>query len=384
MTLPMTPVTSTATQSLQSSAVSSLCVSFQRSLEIINIDHYTGAYGYRSNDAPCQDGVVWTSAQREGWLRALNQAQTEIMRRVGAPLCPQDICGEMHQLGGTIQLRQAPVAYLGARTYGAWTEAALTVEENNQIGYIDICSSVIGESVENIQFAYPDAVLSGYTREQTLQAPRVTPIADLCGVGQDGYRFTWDIWQLVPPTEDSLQPTDLDSLLDDVKWRTYTLDGDNAYEVVGYCGCSVCRNEDPSYTLELCDATSGIVCITDPTVICRNMRTIRINYGVALDCTDEIAADLERALVLLALVKTQGTASKPCGCDNRFIEKLLDVDPSMKFEFAHKLRYGPTKAGMEVMHILDNYVERPSMNTVVTSGGFLSSNRRGRRNRYGQ
>lgn len=84
---------------------------------------------------------------------------------------------------------------------------------------------------------------------------------------------------------------------------------------------------------------------------------------------------LEEALVLLALVRAGDTPAKPCGCDNSMIDALLEIDPTAATEFATKLSYGPTVAGMTVMRIMNKFQKRPHFNQVVQTGGLLSSRR---------
>lgn len=376
-----TPVASTVTGVAEGAVVGTTCVTYARSLEILNIDNKAGAYGYLNTDF-CD--VVWKAFQREGWISALEQAQSEIERDLGAPLCPKQICGERHQVGSTIQLKQAPVAYLGQKTYSAWTEAALT--DDGDFFYVEICEADLPEGLDSddVEFSYPDAVLDTYTGKQALQAPVVSTVSNCNGTGEDGFRFTWPVHQLVDPNEDSMQVSETEKLIDDVKWRTFTIDADLAYEVVGYCGCASCKDEDPNYTLTLCDEESGLVCLEEQGTVCQNnTRQIRLNYGAAFNCEGTIAPDVERALVLVALVNAQHTASKPCGCDNSHVDDMLALDPSAKTDFATKLSYGPTVAGMTAMRILDKYEERPHYNTQIATGGMLTHRSLTNKNRYG-
>lgn len=376
-----TPVSSTIT-GLTTAAAAGPCVSYARSLELLHLDNKAGAYGYLDTEH-CD--IAWKVFQREGWVGSLKQAQAEIERDIGAPLCPKQICGEVHAVEREIRLKQAPVAYLGEKSYGDWTEASLT--EDGDFYYVEICEDDLDEGVESddLQFSYPDDVLATYNGEQVLQAPAVSTVSNCNGTGEDGYRFTWPVYQLVKPDEEEVMTTEEDKLLDAVKWRSFTIDSDAAYEVVGYCGCTSCQNEDPSYTLTLCDEERGVVCVKEAgaTKCLAGGRHIRLSYGVSFDCGGEIAPDLERAVVLLALVKAQHSPSKPCGCDNTFIDKWLEDGKFSPNDTAVSMRYGITEAGMEVMRILDKYIKRPHFNSEVTTGGLLSARRRKKRNRYG-
>lgn len=349
------------------------CVSYERSLQVMMIDNKAGAYGFRS---PEQCDVWWKAYQREGWIDKLRMSSSELKRDLGAPMCPEAHLDELHKLKQRIKLRQAPVAYLGQHTFTDWTEANLTRDFDTQEASIDLCDSDIAPgTITDVQVSYADDILACYAGLQTLQAPCLSRLEGTCGAGgDDGYHLTWPMYQLVKPELDEAEIVEQDQFIDKVKWRVASVDADLSYELVGECNCSCCSNGDPTFTLTLQDANEGIVCIdcedSDP-CLCSN-RYIRINYATQFG--DGAAMDplLEEAIVLHALVKAERTPVKPCGCDNSWVDGMLEMDPTAQTEFARKLTYGPTVAGMKVMRIVDKLLKRPHFNQSVATGGLFS------------
>lgn len=338
------------------------CVSYERSLELLKLGPTTcGAYGY-DHGTVC--GAVWARYQREGWCNAIAQAEDEIMRDIGAPLCPMEIYDEAHRLQGcNIYTNQKPIAYIGMKTYTDWVEIPLV--DNTDEKYVDICETDIGTNdVDAIEFAYPDGIEACYDGCVELQEPCRTTLTGTCGAGEDGYRFTWPLCQLADPTLDIADPTDPTHFITAVKYRFYTIDTSLAVEAIGTCSDATV----PTLTATIADATEGIVCV-EQNAGC-GVQWVRLNYATAFDAYGMPPA-LEQAIVNLAVIKTGGSPVKPCGCDNTYIEWLLDIDPTAQTEFATKLSYGPTNAGMQVMRTVNKYINRPNFNQPVTSGGFF-------------
>lgn len=362
---------------LPASAIPSLipesCVSFQRSLEILNVDHKAGAYGMIGSQ--CEH--IWEVYMREGWLDKLRMAGDEIKRDLGAPICPIPVYDELHPLKNRIRLRQAPVAYLGKYTFTDWTEINLA-DNGDDTWYIELCDSALGDgTINDIEFSYPDTVLECYAGLQTLQYPCLTRITGTCGAGEDGYKVSWPSYQLISPDVDSIQPTDTSNFITAIKWRQASVDATLTYEIVGDCNCGCC-DDDSALTLTLQDATEGVVCINncDPQNICTcSDMYVRISYGTAYGYGAAIAPSLEEAVVLLGLVKADRTPIKPCGCDNTWIDAMLKIDPTATNAFANKLTYGPTVAGMRVMRIMDKFLKKPHFNQEVMTGGLFSGNK---------
>ena len=351
---------------------SDLCVSYQRSLEILNIDNYPGAYG-QILSGTCK--LIWKQFQREGWTKKLIQAENHIRRDLGLALCPMEICDEVHDLTDSIKVNQAPIAYLGTKSWGSWTEDGLVYD--GDVANLELCETDFGTGVqpEQIQFSYPDGILTDYRQEQALQSPRIidAPVCD----PENGFRFTWDKHQLVLPTVDSTQVSGSADYLQSVKWRVWTVESTSAGSLVGICDCACCAS-NPTITLSIADAEEGIICVDDcgngpvQNCYCSNRR-IKLNYATAFNCTEIIDPNLEEAIVLLALVKAGRTPVKPCGCDNTWIDWMLEDDPTSRTEFALKLRYGPTRAGMEVMRLLGSIERKPHFNEPgINMGGMLT------------
>ena len=336
------------------------CVTFDNSLNVLRLDNECGAYGL----AGAQCDVIWKQYVREGWLLALAEAESDIVRELGAPLCPTEICGETHSIRNEIKLRQTPVAYLGQMSYTDWAEIEVEYGDTG-LGYIELCL----EDPDSVEFGYPVAITECYRGNQTLQEPCIIDVDDLsCAPEERKYRIQWNKCQLVSPLVDETADTEAENFLTNVAWRIASIDEQLAYEFVGGCGCSGCLTSTPAITMTLCDDVEGIVCIESS---CQTGRRIRVNYATAFDCISEIDPGLEAAVVKLAVVKSAGTAAKPCGCDNTYVEFLLALDPSSANDFAGRLRYGPTNAGMSVMRTMDKYLAKPHFNEPVQSGGLF-------------
>ena len=378
------PIGSGFPSSSTPSLVPQTCVSFDRSLEILIMGYKGGAYGFASPNM-CEH--LMAAYQREGWIDKLRVASADIKRDLGAPLCPEPIYDELHPLKSKIKLRQAPVAYLGKETFSDWLEVNLT--DDGVVGkYVEICDSALGgATIDEVQVSYPDEVLECYGGLQTLQAPCVTRIIGSCGGGEDGYKLWWPIYQLVEPQVDETDITKTADFIAKIKWRVVSLDSSLAIEIVGDCSCGCCDSAgDLTATLE--DATEGWICIescvTDSLCTCYS-RQIRVNYGTAFSYGAGVDPALEEALVLLALTKAGDTPAKPCGCDNSMINALLKIDPTSSTDFATKLSYGPTVAGMAVMRTVNRALKRPHYNQDVVTGGLFSGRnvkKKGRRPSY--
>jgi len=346
------------------------CVSFDRSLSLLKLKNPCGAYGLPTGDGSCD--VNWESYQREGWCDDLRAAEADIARELGSPLCAREICDERHLVRAEIQLRQTPVDYLGRKVFGEWTETEFEIPTTPDERFIEICDTDLGSyTIDSVEFSYPDSVLSCYNGCLVLQAPCIERIIGTCGGVEDGYRITWDLCQLVNPEVDTASIADVgtDVFLSGVKWRGSEIDATLAVEVVGSCSC-----EGRIINISLADATDGLVCVENTCNCGAPPSYIRINYAVRFGCdTDGIDPVIEKAVSLLALVYSKDTPSKPCGCDNRYVDRMLDTDPTVGSEFATKLRFGPTVAGMTVMRMMDRLKARPNFNSSVTTGGLLSA-----------
>ncbi len=352
------------------------CVDFDRSLEILIMGKKAAAYGLKLPNI-CEH--LMHAYQRDGWIDKMRAASSELKRDLGAPLCPEPIYDELHPLQSSIKLRQAPVAYLGKQTFSTWLEVNLAADPGPAGGqFIEICEGDLGgATIDEVQVSYPDSILECYFGFQALQSPCVTTIIGTCN-GGDGFKLWWPDYQLIDPQVDETDLSQTADFITVVKYRTVSLDATKDYEYVGICDCACCSNGETALTLTLEDATEGLVCINDCQTAdwcyCGN-RQIRINYATAFSFGASMDPALEEALVLLALVRAKDTAAKPCGCDNSMIDSLLDTDPTASTEFATKLTYGPTVAGMSVMRIMNKFLKRPHFNQVVQSGGLLSGRR---------
>ena len=347
------------------------CVTFERSLQILNLDNPDGAYGFVEAESQC--GISWSIRQREGWQRYLCAALSEIQRDIKRAICPQQIYDEVKFVGQQIVTNQKPIDQLGKPVYSDWNDISLTDDPDNGRKYFDLCQSELAAidpdaTSDDLEFSWDATTLECYMGDSCFQEPCIVAIDD-CGLAEPGWRIYWPYRQLVPPDVE-IASVEAD-LLTDVRWRVKTIDSSLAVEAVGQCGCYVCQGSVPTFTASIVDAKEGVICL-DRTSGCVNMDTrVRLNYTT----TGEIDPTLEEAVVLLALVYSQNTNVKPCGCDNTKIEALLKPDPTAGSDFATKLRYGATVAGMTVLRIVNKYLETPNFNSsnVPMNGGLLSS-----------
>lgn len=359
---------------------SDLCVTFDRSLAVLNLDNKPGAYGQLVSGV-CK--LIWKEYQRDGWINKLIAAERQVKRDLGMALCAEEICGELHELTDSIKVRQAPIAYIGSKSWGAWTEEGITLDGDE--AYLELCEAALGVDVVpgQVQFSYPDTILSVYAGPQALQVPIVTE-APVCAP-DPGYRFTWKKYQVVRPDVDSTQVSETANYIDAIKYRISTVDTTSAGDMVGICDCECCAS-DQEVTLSIADAEEGLICVDGcelgltGSCYCSN-RKIRINYATDFSCGAAMDPNVEEAIILLALVKAGRTPVKPCGCDNTWIDWMLEDDPTSRTEFGLKLKYGPTRAGMEVQRLLNSIAKKPHYNDSGIQSGGLLTKRKIKRNR---
>lgn len=374
-----TPITgSTGVGGIAASHLRQNCVSYHRSLQMLRLSDIGIGYGLSSNTC----GSPWPIWKREGWMDALAAAEARIRRRLKKYLCPTEICDEVHYVRDCIRVNQAPLAYVGQRTYGSWVDQAVTVDLSGKTAKVTITDlQLSGLDVETIQFAYNDTVQNSYDGTQALQSPYL--------VERDvsSYTFTWHLYQMIPPSTDSVVEAQQVSgdFMSSVRWRTYSVDASLAAVAVKPCGCPACSGTVPTYTVEIMDAKEGAICLS-PSNGCVNTGAVqvKISYGSTLSCEVEgLDPAIEQAIVYLAILMAyQGPGQiKACGCDEEYIDHLLETSPVAGTEFAHKLIFGPTRAGMEAQRIVDQFAAVPSMvNPVNNAGGlFASRSERGRR-----
>ncbi len=319
---------------------------------------FGGAYGCREDEGQCE--LIWNIRHREGWNQALINAEKAISTYLGGTLCPKQVCNEIHLARSQIRLKH-PVSYLGTRTFTAWTEDGLVFLDESDppepLGrpYFYICESELGDyDIEDVEYSYPDDILLCYTGKQELQAPCIEAVAD-CGLGEPGWKVSWEICQLVSPLVDEVEPDipdNLDSFIQSVKWRIGYVDASEVVEIIGDCSCGVCANG--GVTATVLDAEEGLICLSG--VACSTISRVKIDYGTAYRCAETIDPTLEDAVVILAVVLTEGTIAKPCGCDNVMWDRLLEEDPTARNDFGSRLRFGGTIGGMRVMRALENYL----------------------------
>jgi hypothetical protein len=115
---------------------------------------------------------------------------------------PLRFCDEVHFIDENIVLKQTPVLALGSYTYSDWTEVALTGgalgEVNTELCILDT-DLPADFSIGDIEFKYPVAIDEIYGYDQCLQSPNPVYQVDCDGLGNPGWKFTWQQYQLIPP-----------------------------------------------------------------------------------------------------------------------------------------------------------------------------------------
>lgn len=356
------------------------CISYERSIDKLRLPR-CGSFGVVANtESDCN--VVWDLRQRQNWWDALGMAQKQIESDLAAPLCAQEICDEIHRPRCPIQLKFRPIAYLGQRVYSDWIESSIdyTGTHPNIVGEADLCPGYDLLS-DNLDFAYPE--IECYEGQPPLQTPCITEI--VCGGGgggNAGVNVTWPACQLILPSLDSAtlpgtaaEVAGTGQFLTSFRYRTWEIDEDLAYEVVGECACAVCATSNPTYALTVGDAQLGTVCVEGVNTCPNSGRRIKINYATSYNCGLTMDLNLEWAVILLALTKMYG--NKLCGCDkfNFVSDYWLEFDPSAggPLVMPSKLLYGNTRAGLEVARIVANTMRRMHFTAASGVGGLLTT-----------
>jgi hypothetical protein len=351
--------------------MSDSCISFDESLRILNIQNISGSYGLAVPGSQC--ALVWRTYQRQAWFRALKEAEDIIQRELGVFICPEEICDEVHFADENIVVRQTPVLALGSYTYTDWTEDSLTGDETVKTELCILDTSLPDDfDVDDIEFVYPAAIADIYRYDQCLQFPIAVHKADCDGLGNPGWHFTWEQYQLIPPDTDSLQvESDVSEFIQDVRWRTRSVDSTTAISPITVdSGC-----DTPNLTATLIDGLGGVIEIDasgDCSAYVSMSQRVSLSYITTFDCeTADTPFALKKAVVLLALHLVADTPAKPCECDNGFIDQLLEQDPTAMVDLGQYVRYGTTHAAMQAQRIVNNYMKRPKVNAPLQGAGAL-------------
>lgn len=393
---------------------SQLCIDYEESLCIPGVDlplwGSWGVEGQCNNNCTgsCSKhcGKAWNRKQRGVWRRALFNAQRQIHRLIGMPICEQEICDEIHKIDCPIHLNNKPVLALGKRVYGELIEMEVTcglLDEVTGPNPPNPCPPLPdGPICVDDYFCWvviePDDIPENFTIDDLYwcYCPRDCPYENLdlpqpCvyeTVDEEANQIwvaLWPKYQLINPLVDCTKITEDENFLTCVCMQTCVIDPDLAIEPVNRCKCcdSFCGCVGPCnhsnngsaaiFTARLGDGDIGDVCIK-PLCGCDHSR-VKINYIVGLTCYGE-NTDLYEAIVKLALSKFR-LDDDLCSCD-KFAEALeywLQEDPSQRQTFAQKLTFGPTRAGMDAWRIVNIYLKRPLLHqkNVSASGGFFTS-----------
>lgn len=365
------------------------CVTFQQALETLQLI-FCHSYGVLTpcyQDIGCTD--VWNVEKREWFVRKLQAAEKTIERELGAPLCPKQIRDEPHPFQTTIFTRQRPIAYLGVKveTYIDTFDLEYDVPDgwdlnapfhdctNDQyLAYVSMTDGDLeeysGVSAEDIVWKYP----ASCNTRQELQEPCYQQIWN-SELDEYVHVWAWSKCQLLKPDVDSAGITEEPepNFLSTVDAYYHTIDSSQAVIVPPGCGC-----DDPgSLTVEIGDAYAGEVCITGNCDF--NGSRFYLNYGTAFGPSDVTAIDQDivEAVVLLALTLTGNR--RLCGCED-FSETVnfwLEQDPDSRVAMVlpSMIPYGGTRAGMQVMRIINRLLKRPHFNQPIQTGGSLISSK---------
>jgi len=123
------------------------CVSFTDSLNTLRINDNGAQFGLSLPDNACT--YKWKAWQRDGWIRALQTAEMTVRRELGSPICPKEICDEVHHVGEKLNLRHVPVAYLGKRVFGDYQAANVVYDDDEHTtAVVDLCVSDVPSLTE--------------------------------------------------------------------------------------------------------------------------------------------------------------------------------------------------------------------------------------------
>lgn len=343
------------------------CVSLARSLEIMHMRDFPGAYGVGIQEYDCE--LCWSKVQRDGWMSELWNAQVDIERELGDNyVCPREVCSEVHRTGLEIQLKH-PILSLGNYLYTDWQTLDIAYSETpfeiGTKGTIVICNELLEiggttYSIDDIEWDYPEEIAECLTGLQEVQAPCYAGETDpdeVCLTG--GHEFWWPIYQLASPlnmatpSTECTDLTDADQFLTQLRFRFRYIDDTGAVTLVGQCSCG--NSCDVSgVTAEIKDAAEGIICLSGN--VCGTNSRVKINYISAYRCADSPDPVLEKAIVVLAIVYAGPTIAKPCECDNTWIDKWAEPDPLAPHDLPSRMRYGASNGGMFVMRTINRYL----------------------------
>ena len=352
------------------------CVSFARSLDIMHIRDVPGAYGVELDEYACE--MCWTAPQREGWLKELVAAQSAIEKELSDHLiCPGEICDEIHLAAEEIRLNH-PILALGRWAYSDWVtlDVAYSDQDHGQmasssIGTVEVCDTDLTDGdltydINNIEFDWPSDIAECYNGLQEIPEPCALGHFDAsatCPGG--GYRFTWPFYQLLSPLLPAIAITDpethdtacadlsAENYIASIRVRFRYVDDTSPVVLVGTCRCgNGC--DSSGVTATIVDASEGIICLDG--VVCGRNSRVKVDYISSYRCADTPDPELEKAVVILAMVYADGSIAKPCECDNTWLDQWTEFDESSRGAFPSQLRFGSTKGGMFAMRVLNRFL----------------------------
>ena len=375
-----------------------LCLSFQEALDALCLP-MCAAHGVIVSCETCMP--PWTEKDRRWFWRKLVAFQSQLEKHLGSPICPKQICDEIHTLECPIKLDHSPIAYVGVKvqvkigTYPiCYTKrsACLPNEVNapqgvtqrcddadEYIGYVDIPTADLPDGVgaSDLFFVYGDDC----RRKAVIPLEQPSFDCPHCGGTDEGehVQAVWSKCHLKNPIYD--RPVAINSqygFLTHVDVYYEYVDESQAVVPIGECdcGCGQCSRSDGGcgFEIEIGDAFTGVICIKPTGRCCGSCaKRVRINYGTAADgCASEMAPELREILPLGALLKMG--AKQICDCSEyaSTIKYWLkdSSDAARPMVTPGMLPFGGTNAGMEISRVLGDFRKGENMKQGGVGGSF--------------
>ena len=339
----------------------------------------------------------WGRKEREQWMRALYNAQTDIEARLSGEICPREICDEYHKVECPIWTNEKPVAYLGlteqgppisSRIFfkdkqGKWPPNCPNCNELDACPYdypaitiIDKCEFPEWVTSENLVFEYLEKDCDRLVTAMKLAQPCITPITN----GDDcvtGWVATWERYELADPKIDCRDFKDDSAFFCYVQVRWQRINEDLFMRPVETCSCEPCgcvndcscgRQQSLSYTTG--DLLRGEICVNGIKKCGCPVKAVYLNYGAGVPC-DFNNASLKEAIVKLAITKIKPD-NKVCSCDewDETVKYWQQRDPTAAQAFARELPFGSMMGGMDAWRILRNEEMRRKQSKSPRHGRF--------------
>lgn len=347
----------------------------------------------------------WAWEEKDEWTQAILAAQQQIEDYINLPLCPDEICDELHEPGCPIILKHKPILYLGKTVYGeripiivhhskTWWPSICPFQEMDMCSeyyesraFIDRCHFPGFVTKDNLYFEYESEDLIHMSQIQLAQ-PRLKEIWGEDDNGQKvllGWMAVWPKYELAHPAKTNIDISkDKDFMCTAVvRWRR--VDESLAYQPVKYCarctscdlhsqvGCGVCH-PDSQVCLTIADKKMGTVCvqISDGCGCSCRVNGMYINYAFGMDCSPRW--ELVKEMVVKLAISKLHEKSRICSCEEwrEVVRYWKGTDPSADRAYGDRWKFGTSMAGIAAMHIADILAKTPKRYGNITQGSAYS------------